>query len=97
MTDDMLSAVLETAGAKTSKDGESRLPQGGTMTLYAAHDGVALTVTKIESMRRADGVVRARNVKGETFVVALEDLFAAAVDGGASADGARKAGFLGKS
>lgn len=94
MTDDMLSAVLDTAGAKTSKDGESRLPQGGTMTLYAAHNGVSLTVTKIESLRRTDGVVRAKNLKGETFVLAVDDLFAAAVEGGSSNDGGgRKAGF----
>jgi hypothetical protein len=98
MTDEMLSAVLETAGAKTSKDGESPLPEGRTMTLYAAHAGVPLTITKIESVRKANGLVKARNAKGETFVLAMDDLFAAAVEGavGDEASG-RKAGFLGRS
>jgi hypothetical protein len=65
------------------------------LTLYAAHDGVSLTVGKIEEVRVTGGLVRARNAKGETFLLALEDVFAAAVDAGAEGGSGRKAGFLG--
>jgi hypothetical protein len=94
MTEEMLKAVLETAQAKIDKDGASALPEGRTMTLYAAHDGVSLTVSKVESVRVAQGIVRARNAKGETFVLAATDLFAAAIDAGSESATARKAGFL---
>jgi len=95
MTEDMLRAVLDTAQAKSEKDGGAALPEGRHLTFYAAHDGVSLSVSKIEHVRVSQGIVRARNGKGETFILALEDLFGAAVDGGTEALGARKAGFLG--
>jgi len=94
MTEEMLKTVLETAHAKTDKDGASILPEGRSMTLYAAHDGVALTVSKIEAVRISHGIVRARNLKGETFVLATDDLFAAAIDAGSEVLAGRKAGFL---
>jgi hypothetical protein len=34
-------------------------------------------------------------VKGETFMVAMEDIFAAAFDAGTTSSATRKAGFLG--
>ena len=95
MTEDMLRAVLDTAQAKSEKDGGSSLPEGRHLTFYCAHNGVPLTVSKVEHVRLTQGVVRARNGKGETFLLALEDLFSAAVDGGSEAAAARKAGFLG--
>jgi hypothetical protein len=95
MTEDMLRAVLDTAQAKSEKDGGAALPEGRHLTLYCAHNGVALTVSKVEHVRLAQGIVRARNGKNETFVLALEDVFSAAIDGGTEAAAARKAGFLG--
>ena len=91
----MLHAVLETAGAKPDKDGWSALPEGRLMTLYAAHGGVPLTIGKVEAVKVAQRVAWARSAKGETFVIGLDDLFAAALDRGNDAHSGRKAGFLG--
>lgn len=95
MTEEMMRAVLDTAHTKTDKEGYSVLPEGKPLTLYAAHDGVSLTVAKVESVKVSGGCVRALTVKGETFMLALEDVFAAAIDGGSEASHTRKAGFLG--
>jgi hypothetical protein len=95
MTEEMLKTVLDTAQAKTDKDGWDTLPEGRAMTLYGAHAGVSFTAGKVDSLRLARGIVHARTTKGETFLIALEDLFAAAVDAGNSATASRKAGFIG--
>ncbi len=95
MTEEMLHAVLETAGAKADKDGWSALPEGRLMTLYAAHGGVPLTMAKVEAVKVSQRVVWARTSKGETYLVSVEDLFAAALDRGHEAQAGRKAGFLG--
>jgi hypothetical protein len=94
MNQDMLKAVLATAETR-EENGWSTLPAGRTLSLYAAHDGVSLTVQKVEAVRATQGMVHARNNKGETFLLSLEDLFAAAFDAGAESKAARKAGFLG--
>lgn len=94
MTHDMLKNVLETAGAR-EVDGWSTLSDGRLLSLYVAHDGVSLTVQKIEAVRLAHAIVHARSSKGETFMIALEDVFAAAFDAGTTSPTARKAGFLG--
>ncbi len=95
MTDEMLHAVLETAGAKIDKDGWSALPEGRLMTLYAAHAGVPLTIAKIEAVKSSQRITWARNNKGESYVLNLDDLFAAALDRGHEPQAGRKAGFLG--
>lgn len=97
MTEAMLVTILAEAQAKGDKDAERTLPDGRRITLYAAHDGVPLTVTKVEGVKLVGGgVVKARNDKGESFLLSLEDLFAAAIDGGGSGGSTgRKAGFLG--
>jgi hypothetical protein len=94
MTEEILRAALETAEAKTDKDGWAELPEGRTMTVYTAHDGVSLNISKIEALMTSQGLLRARSVKGETFLVALKDVFAAALDGGGKPGHSRKAGFL---
>ena len=94
MTHDMLKTVLASADTK-EEDGWSLLPSGRLLSLYAAHDGVSLTVQKIEAVRLAHGLLHARNNKGETFLLALEDLFAAAFDASSESKPVRKAGFLG--
>jgi hypothetical protein len=95
MTDEMLHAVLETAGAKVDKNGWSTLPEGRLMTLYAAHAGVPLTISKVEAVKVSQRITWARSSKGETYVLGLEDLFAAALDRGHEQQLGRKAGFLG--
>jgi hypothetical protein len=100
MTDEMLHAVLETAGAKLDKEGWSSLPEGRTMTLYAAHAGVSLTIGKVEAVKvasatKANRIAWAKSSKGEIFVIELDDLFAAALDRGNDPQAGRKAGFLG--
>jgi hypothetical protein len=95
MTEDMFRSLLDDIGAKRDDDGTIRLPEGRLMTLYAAHDGVSLTVAKVEVLRVSNGIVRARSAKGEAFFIAREDLFAISVDGGAQIQAGRKAGFLG--
>ncbi len=83
--------LLEALGAKADNEGWSSLSDGRTLTLYVAHDGVPLTVAKVEALVRGP-LVRARTTKGEVYIVALEDLFAVAAD--ATPTQARKAGFL---
>jgi hypothetical protein len=95
MTEEMLRAVLETAEAKSDKEGWATLPEGRSLTLYAAHNGASLTVAKVGALRVAQGIVRAKSAKGQLFLLALEDVFAAALDGAAESASARKAGFLG--
>ena len=95
MTEDMFRTVLDTVGVTTDSEGWLRLPEGQVMTLYAAHDGVSLNIAKVESLRVAHGVIRARSSKGESFYVAREDLFAVSLDGGTKVSTGRKAGFLG--
>lgn len=87
-----LSAILKTADA-TEKDGASEVPEGRSITLYAAHGGVSLSVPKVCSLRIEGGVAIAKTVRGETYVVELGDLFAASIEGAAPAV-TRKAGFV---
>ena len=95
MTEDMFRVVLETANAKSDKDGWSTLPEGRLMTIYAAHNGVALTVAKVDGVRSVGGVLKVRTLKGDMFILHIDDIFATALDGGSDAAAARKAGFLG--
>jgi hypothetical protein len=90
MTQEHLSAILELISAKAEKDGWSTFPDGRGLTLYAAHDGVQLSVARVEAVKA--GLLRARTSKGEIYLLALEDVFAAAAE--ATATQARKAGFV---
>lgn len=93
MTHDQLSAVLEAASAETDAEGWSRLPDGRAMALYASHDGVGLTVSRVEALLVKGATVRARTGKGEVYFLALDDVFAASTDGPVAAQ--RRAGFVG--
>ncbi|MCC6524272.1 MAG: hypothetical protein IT373_16555 [Polyangiaceae bacterium] len=94
MTPKMLEAILKTAEAETDKGGTSALPEKRSLTFYCAHAGVALAVSRIVSLRVEDGLVKAQDHKGELYVFALEDAYAASVSGAAPPPTARKAGFL---
>ena len=91
MTDEHLSTILELLSAKADKDGWSSLSESRAITLYAAHDGVQLTVARVEAIASKSGLLRARTNKGELYLLALEDVFAAAAEG--TATQTRKAGF----
>jgi hypothetical protein len=95
MTGEHLDAILKLAGAKSEKDGWASLPDGGTMTMHVAHDGAAMTVPRVESIRQDGELVYGRNPKKEIFIVVRSDIFAVALESEAAAGGrvARRAGF----
>jgi hypothetical protein len=94
MTGEHLEAILKVAGAKSDKDGWASLPDGATMSLHVAHDGAAMTVSRIESLRQDGELVFARNPKRELFVVVRSDVFAVALEGEPAAGKVvRRAGF----
>lgn len=92
MTDKHLSALLEAAGAQKGDDGWSAPPDGRHFTFHVSSSGASLTVGRVRGVRTADGLLHARTVNGETYVLALEDVFAGAIDG--EAKSGRKAGFV---
>ena len=93
MVGDSLTAILEKAQAKADKEGFHVLPEGTTATLYVSHNGVGLTVSKVDAIKKLDGgMVQARTTKRETYVVEIGDLFAVALEGAQGAP-ARRAGF----
>ena len=92
MTEEHLAALLDHLSAKTDKEGWSTLAEGRSFTIYAAHDGVSLTVAKVEAIATKGSLVRARTAKGEQYVLSLDDLFAVSVDSAPAQT--RKAGFL---
>jgi hypothetical protein len=92
MTGDHLEAILKNAQAKSEKDGYWVLPDGATMTLYAGHDGVPLTVPRVDGVRLEGEIVYARTARRETFALNRADLFAVALEG-AVGQPARRAGF----
>jgi hypothetical protein len=94
MTGEHLEAILKVAGTKSDKEGWHALPEGTSATLHVAHDGAAMTISRIESIRQDGDLVYARNPKKELFVVVRSDVFAVALDGEASAGKVvRRAGF----
>lgn len=92
MTQEQLAAVLEVASARLDSDGWSKLAEGRTMTLYAAHDGVQLVIPRVEAVSVNGQLVKARTAKQEVYLVALADLFAASTE--ATNAPARRAGFI---
>lgn len=94
MTEAMLVTIFDEVQAK--REGAERvMPDGRRVTLYAAHNGVGLTIGKVASTTIENGLVRARNDKGETYILALDDVYAASVEAGSTGPSARKAGFVG--
>lgn len=64
-----------------------------TATLYAACNGVGLTIPSIEAVALRDNIVQARTVKGDLYVVQLSEIFAVHIEGKAQPKTQRKAGF----
>jgi hypothetical protein len=92
MNQEQLSAILDLLSAKVDKEGWSTFADGRGLTLYAAHAGVQLMVPRIEAVTAKGNLLRARTSKGDIYMLALDDVFAACVD--AAPTQARKAGFL---
>jgi hypothetical protein len=95
MTEAMYLRVLERAEAQTPKKGPAKLPEEKSMTLYVASNGASITVAHVVELSLADGIVEARNRKGEWFVLALADILAAAVHTSDERGTGRRAGFVG--
>lgn len=92
MTQDHLSLLLEAANATQDAQGWQRLPEQHHISLYVASGGGALTVSRVDALRSNGDFLEARTTRGELFVLALEQVFAGAVEGATSAQ--RKAGFV---
>lgn len=94
MTSDHLDAILKTAHLNKDKEGWQSVPDGGTLTIYAAFNGASLSVSRVDAVRLDGDIVYARTAKRELYALARADLFAIAVDGaGATGQPPRRAGF----
>ena len=92
MTQEHWAALIEASGSKKDDQGQLALPVGKLLTLYVASGSATLSVSRIESARLEHALIHARTKKGETFVLAMEDVFAGAVEESQSSE--RKAGFV---
>ena len=93
MVGEQLQAIFKNAQAKADKDGFTSLPEGTTATLYAAHGGVGLTVSRVEAVKSEGGLLTARTAKRETYMLEIGDLFAVALEGNGTGGPVRRAGF----
>ena len=91
MTDEHFAAIVQSAQAKKDGQGWWTTQEGRHLTLYVASSSSSLTVNKVEAVQQDGKLVKARTARGETYVLALEDIFAAAIE--PEAQGARRAGF----
>jgi hypothetical protein len=91
MTEDHLTAIIKAAQAKKDDQGWWVTQEARHVTLYVSASGSSLTVSRIESLRLDGALVRAKSVRGEEYLLALEDIFAGAVE--PQAQGGRRAGF----
>ncbi len=92
MTQEHWAALIGASGAKKDDEGYLAPPEGKLVTLYVASGSSTLSVQRIEAVRQEQGLVYARTKKGELFVLALEDVFAGAVE--ETQGSSRKAGFV---
>jgi hypothetical protein len=92
MTGEQLDAILKNAQAKAEKDGYTVVPEGATLTLYVAHAGVPLMVSRVEALKSDGDLLYARTGRRETFSLSRADLFAVALEG-AVGQPPRRAGF----
>ncbi len=92
MTEAHLLALLAAAEAQPRPDGWHDAPEGRHLTLHLSHEGVGLGVSKVVALKSEAGILQARTVQGELFVVALSDIYAGAVE--SPKEAGRKAGFV---
>jgi hypothetical protein len=92
MTQEHWAALVEASGAKKDEKGFLVPPEGKLLTLYVSSGSSTLSVQRIEAVRLEQGLVHARTKKSELFVLALQDVFAGAVE--ETQGSSRKAGFV---
>ncbi len=95
MTEAMFQRVLERAEAQAAKKGPAKLPDERTITLYVASHGASMTVGNVVELSLVEGVIEAKNKKGELFLLAVEDVFGASITIEGERATGRKAGFIG--
>ncbi|HYQ16456.1 MAG TPA: hypothetical protein VEQ58_11885 [Polyangiaceae bacterium] len=93
MTLEHWAALIEASGAKKDDGGYLAPPEGKLITLYVASGSSTLSVQRIEAVRQEQGLVHARTKKGELFVLALQDVYAGAIEE-TQGSSQRKAGFV---
>lgn len=82
---------LITKGFKSKESGGfATLAEGSHLTVYVAHAGATLSVSKVDGYRLDAGLLVLRTAKKETFHVRLDDVFAVAAEGAAGGQPARK-------
>jgi hypothetical protein len=92
MTHEHLAALIAAGEAKKGSDGWMTMPEGRSLTLYAAAGQSTLTISRVQAVRHDGALLHARTTKSEHFILALEDAFAGSLDAPASVG--KKAGFL---
>jgi len=92
MTKEHLDQLLAGVGAELDGEGWHAMGEGRLLTLYAAHGGAGLTVSRVEAIKQAGGLLQARTQRGEVFMLALDDVYAGSGDGHGPTK--RKAGFV---
>jgi hypothetical protein len=85
--------ILTEIAQAAERDGWFEAPEGKTLTLYASRHGTGVNAPKVNAVRLDNALVHARTTRGETYILYLEDIFAAVVEGTAEAS-KRKAGFV---
>jgi hypothetical protein len=92
MAREHIEAAINLAEPRT--EGEWQVvAEGRSLTLYVAKEGSTLQITRVEAVAWVAPLVKARTTSGEVFVVAPEDVFAAAALGAGDAR-SKKAGFI---
>jgi hypothetical protein len=92
MTEEHFTAIVQAAEAKKNDQGWWVTREARHLTLYVSSSGgSSLTVSRVEAVRLDGPLVKAKSVRGEEYVLALEDVFAGAVE--PLAQGGRRAGF----
>ena len=91
MTNDQLETILAAVPVEIDEQGWSVPPAERLLTLYVAHDGVSLTVSKVEGVKLQSELLHARTKKRELYIVPVASVFALAVEGEKTSE--RKAGF----
>ncbi len=92
MKKDHIAALMEAADASAGRDGWVQGPDGRHFTFHLSANGAAVTLGRVEAFKVKDDLLHARTAKGECYLTALENVFAASVEGAVKE--ARKAGFV---